>query len=393
MLKFFETVFKNFEETLKNYSYKCFLINNREKIFVLEDSLILYVGLLTYNENWFGDAIKDILCDKNEYNLRIEELTYNSIGFKFNKIKFLKDCNTVLPDFFYSYLNFFRTDRKTIDYRTEPVVMGFPVGKVTKQPRMIERINNIIPSLKIKERNESWSGILYYFVVVEVLDVKNVKGFSVFRTTSKPYSYIINKGRNWIKNGFYDGNIDAVGNGFEKALKSYRGKGIKRKEILENKLTYFAIEKYVKDKDKLWDFAREILENAENHYYDNIERNTYIKPVHKWKTEELVYKYIKKIYKGYNVIYQHRPFFLRGETGGQMSYDIFITGLDIAIEYQGKQHFEPVDFFGGEEGFKRTVKRDELKRQLSIKNGIKLVYINYWENINLELLKQKINNA
>lgn len=271
--------------------------------------------------------------------------------------------------------------------------MGFPAGKAIKQPRMIERVDNIIPSLRIKERNEIWQGILYYFVVVEVLDIKNVKGFGVFRTTSKPYSYLINKGRNWIKNGFYDGNIDAVGNGFEKAFASYKGKRIKRKEILENKLTYFTVEKYVKDKDRLWDFAREILEKAENHYYDDIERNTYIKPTHKWKTEELVYKYIKKIYKNYNVIYQHRPFFLRGETGGQMSYDIFIAGLDIAIEYQGKQHFEPVDFFGGKEGFKKTAKRDELKRQLSIKNGVKLVYINYLENINLELLKQKINNA
>ena len=75
-----------------------------------------------------------------------------------------------------------------------------------------------------------------------------------------------------------------------------------------------------------------------------------------------------------------------------MSYDIFISGLNIAIEYQGKQHFEPVDFFGGEEGYKKTVERDKLKRKLSEENGIKLVYINYWEDVTIDLIKEKIES-
>ena len=61
----------------------------------------------------------------------------------------------------------------------------------------------------------------------------------------------------------------------------------------------------------------------------------------------------KKIFKNNKVIYQHRPFFLKSDIGGQMSYDVFISGFNIAIEYQGKQHFEPIDYFGGEEAFKK----------------------------------------
>lgn len=73
-----------------------------------------------------------------------------------------------------------------------------------------------------------------------------------------------------------------------------------------------------------------------------------------------------------------------------MSYDVFIAGLNVAIEYQGKQHFEPVDFFGWEEGYRKTVERDKLKKQLSDEHGVKLIYINYWEDITMKLIDEKV---
>src|SRR5699024_10491552 len=39
---------------------------------------------------------------------------------------------------------------------------------------------------------------------------------------------------------------------------------------------------------------------------------------------------------------------------GRSRFDFFIPSLNIAIEYDGKQHFEAVDFWGGEETLKRT---------------------------------------
>ena len=76
-----------------------------------------------------------------------------------------------------------------------------------------------------------------------------------------------------------------------------------------------------------------------------------------------------------------------------MSYDIYICGLKIAIEYQGKQHFEPVEFFGGVKNYQEQQKRDKLKALRSQENGIKLIYVNYWEDITPELIKNKIENA
>lgn len=151
-------------------------------------------------------------------------------------------------------------------------------------------------------------------------------------------------------------------------------KGIRRQKRLEEYLKYFFVEKRFKNHNDLFWYSQVILKEANAGKYDYIERSTYLRPINKWVSEELVYNITKKCYnKVYPVIYQHRPFFLRSFKDGQMSYDVFISGLNVAIEYQGKQHFEPVEFFGGKEAFESLQARDKLKAKLSAENGIKLV--------------------
>ena len=66
---------------------------------------------------------------------------------------------------------------------------------------------------------------------------------------------------------------------------------------------------------------------------------------------------------------------------GRKKLDIFIEDLNIGIEYQGRQHFETIDYFGGLNGFNTTVKRDTEKFQQCNKHGIKLLYVSYEKNI------------
>jgi len=70
--------------------------------------------------------------------------------------------------------------------------------------------------------------------------------------------------------------------------------------------------------------------------------------------------------------------------------DIFISSQSIAFEYQGKQHFEPVDYFGGEEAFLSTKERDARKQKKCRENGVKLIYWHYDEPINENNLLHKI---
>ena len=63
--------------------------------------------------------------------------------------------------------------------------------------------------------------------------------------------------------------------------------------------------------------------------------------------------------------------------GKHLFYDIFIPEYNIVIEYDGIQHFEPVDYFGGESAFSRTVENDKFKNDFASKNNLKLIRIPY----------------
>lgn len=51
----------------------------------------------------------------------------------------------------------------------------------------------------------------------------------------------------------------------------------------------------------------------------------------------------------------------------------------LVIEYNGIQHYRPVDIFDGEEGFKATVKRDNIKRGMLKEAGIHILEIPYYK--------------
>lgn len=65
---------------------------------------------------------------------------------------------------------------------------------------------------------------------------------------------------------------------------------------------------------------------------------------------------------------------LKTERGGRMSLDMYLIDYNAAIEYQGRQHFEPVDKFGGEEEFKKTKERDLNKKNGCCRHGVELIY-------------------
>ena len=69
--------------------------------------------------------------------------------------------------------------------------------------------------------------------------------------------------------------------------------------------------------------------------------------------------------------------------------------LQYFIEFDGRQHFEPIDFFGGEEYFKGIQERDSLKTQWCKNNNIPLIRISYkdYDKITIQdLLLSNRNN-
>lgn len=58
-------------------------------------------------------------------------------------------------------------------------------------------------------------------------------------------------------------------------------------------------------------------------------------------------------------------------------FDFYLPQNGAAIEYDGIQHFEEVDRFGGKEAFEKTQKRDQIKNQWCKNNNITLIRIPY----------------
>ena len=63
--------------------------------------------------------------------------------------------------------------------------------------------------------------------------------------------------------------------------------------------------------------------------------------------------------------------------GYKYRYDFFLPEKNILIEFHGKQHYVPVERFGGEEALKENKIRDKIKKSLAIKYGYTLFEFNY----------------
>lgn len=63
------------------------------------------------------------------------------------------------------------------------------------------------------------------------------------------------------------------------------------------------------------------------------------------------------------------------------------TNLKCLIEYNGKQHYEPVDFFAGEEKLKNQQKKDKMKEEYCKQHNIPLIIYRYDEDIDFNKIK------
>lgn len=105
-----------------------------------------------------------------------------------------------------------------------------------------------------------------------------------------------------------------------------------------------------------------------------------------WISETVLFRKLESAFPMAKVIQHGHPKWL-----GLQHFDIWIPKWNIAVEYHGKQHFEPVEFFGGEDAFKENVKRDERKSTLAQANGVKLFVVT--ENYDLDELLQDIRDT
>jgi hypothetical protein len=102
---------------------------------------------------------------------------------------------------------------------------------------------------------------------------------------------------------------------------------------------------------------------------------------------------VEKVLKKYNISYQKQFTFdnLISEKGRKLPFDFYISDYNICIEYDGRQHYEPVAKFGGIETLKQQLKTDNIKEEYCINNNILLIRIQKKnEKIGIILLEKLI---
>lgn len=403
----FITAIQTFKKLyLKNMQYEEFVVEKYKIVFLIEDSLVVIFYV------YEGDNSKFVAA---------EELLYNGL-FKFSKEIFWKNCIHPMTNqnFNIRYFDY------TGNIKDDKVIL-YSHDKIENKFCPFEYVDKKIPELKMHERYNLWKGWEVNFICYE-LEFENKKGYAIEYTLEKnPLKYAVKREKNLevmsfayqpvdklipyqcseklekqirkvytdcigvrnllIHKKFCDLAHEIMQKAFNTSDKDIHGEKI----IFSKRLNYWIETHYIKDMTEIMYIERSILDRIIEDDNSSIEKMKFKITEYKWKSEELMVECIKKVFPENEIIRQHTPFFLRTDKG-QMSYDAFVLGKNIAFEYQGKQHFEPIEYFGGKESFIKQQDRDKLKKEISEKNGIRLIYINYNENISTDLIRKKIEN-
>ena len=89
---------------------------------------------------------------------------------------------------------------------------------------------------------------------------------------------------------------------------------------------------------------------------------------------------INKILKSLGIKYEYQKTFDDLKDSRLLSYDFYIPDQNILIEYQGIQHYHPVDIFGGVSQFKLQQKHDKMKASYARDNNYNLIAVPYTED-------------
>jgi len=92
-------------------------------------------------------------------------------------------------------------------------------------------------------------------------------------------------------------------------------------------------------------------------------------------------KFITKFLKKNNLNYTKQKKFNDCIDKNKLPFDFYLDNLNMCIEYDGIQHFKPIEYFGGVENLNYVKKHDKIKTKFCEEKNIKLLRIKYTDNI------------
>jgi very-short-patch-repair endonuclease len=100
-------------------------------------------------------------------------------------------------------------------------------------------------------------------------------------------------------------------------------------------------------------------------------------------------KYIRIFLEKTNIKFEREKKFKDCRNKMELPFDFYLPQHKILIEFDGKQHFESMNYFGGKEGLEYLKYNDKIKDNFCDENNIKLIRIPYWDINNIEKILEK----
>lgn len=94
---------------------------------------------------------------------------------------------------------------------------------------------------------------------------------------------------------------------------------------------------------------------------------------------------IQSILDNKKIVFERQKVFSDCKDKGWLRFDFYIPSKNMLIEYNGKQHYEPVERWGGVKQLENVKRRDRIKKDYAIKKGFNFFVIRYDEDIEEKL--------
>ncbi|MEW6262813.1 MAG: hypothetical protein AB1641_07020 [Thermodesulfobacteriota bacterium] len=140
-------------------------------------------------------------------------------------------------------------------------------------------------------------------------------------------------------------------------------------------------------------FARKKLGHDvyEGENYRQIENDVreafaYPKIGERWISETILFKVVVTMFSPMEAVYHYRGVELQG-----LELDVCIPEIRLGIEYQGEQHYQAIDHWGGEDGLKKRQENDRKKKFLCKQLGYTLVEFHYSEELSEEAIRKMLS--
>ena len=296
----------------------------------------------TYDEKLTSEVQQIIIENKIESRLEFKK--------KFRKLhdKFCKDCS-------FDDIVFFGKEPKVTFLTLDDFQNYIINNKIRSLTELDGRLKSLLESYGFLDK------INLYTEFNTLEDIQNYVNINEIKTADE----LIKKHRNVYVRA---SNLGV----FSKII--YYGKFKSAEDVRKKSDKFKTIEDFQKFVDENNIRCLQELKNFDLFIYNKIKRLGFTKYIHfsGVKRSKLEFE-VEQLLKDHNIynILMDEPFpFLKNHK----RLDVFLLDFGIGIECQGDQHIIPVDWFGGEENFKKQVCRDKEKYEECISAGIDILY-------------------